>query len=236
MVHKSWRCNMPHLASRFQAQSCVVHTGGTPALTQLVQGWKHWLSKCLHTPEGWQVEIFWKRKLLCLSCLEITFPGGGGSCHGQTDRPPDGWHHRVTSWVAPCEQQGATKYQTKQTNKKTFGHRGQINRCRRLQSGEERVWHIHGAGWEVDRGVSNRRHPLREDTPCIVLITKGQSGPPCSWDQNSYGHLVSHTQLIISFREVPFLGLEMPPTDRSWRKIPSVRMFLLCVCVCVLHI
>ena len=33
----------------------------------------------------------------------------GGSCHGQTDRPLDRQHRKVTCKVAPCEQQGATK-------------------------------------------------------------------------------------------------------------------------------
>ncbi len=37
--------------------------------------------------------------------------GWGGSCHGQTDHRTDRRHRRVTSRVAPCEQQGPTKMQ-----------------------------------------------------------------------------------------------------------------------------
>ena len=56
-----------------------------------------------------------------LVLLSIVF-GEGGSCHGQTDNPTDRRHHRVTSRVAPCEQQGATKNKSHFPGKQTMVH------------------------------------------------------------------------------------------------------------------
>ena len=56
-------------------------------------------------------KIFWMKKFGVKKIVKKIFFSKNESCHRQTTRQTDRQHRRVTSRVAPCEQQGATKTQ-----------------------------------------------------------------------------------------------------------------------------